>query len=158
MADISKLDELFRRMFAQADKEKANLKKKLDDLDEQRSKIEEQAADVRKELDKADEKIAAALERAAKEHNIPVEVITGKGRGRPPKGAGSGSAKATDAEVKKVLRAIPKGKGNALTSGEVAKATEFSTSTVSPVLKQLVADKKIKAAGERRARRYWKTP
>ena len=152
MATASKLVELFRRSFDQANKEKAALTTKLNDLLEQGRKIEEQVAAVSKELAEMDENIAVAAEQAAKDLGIPLEAIKGKGRGRPPKAAG----KAGDADVKTVLRAIPKGKAKALTSGQIAKAAGCSTKMASTILKQLVADKTIKASGERRARRYWK--
>ena len=83
MAKASKLADLFRSAFDKANKEKADLTNKLNDLLEQGRKIEEQVAAVKKELAEADENIAAAVKAAGKDFGISLEVDAGKGRGRP---------------------------------------------------------------------------
>ena len=102
MAKASKLADLFRSAFDKANKEKADLTNKLNDLLEQGRKIEEQVAAVKKELAEADENISTAVKAAGKDFGISLEVDAGKGRGRPAKGQQTGSSKATVAEVKRV--------------------------------------------------------
>lgn len=112
----------------------------------QRDKLKEELSEAEKRLSIYETLLISAVKVAAKTAGIQLSLPAV----RAPRGTGGG--KATPEQVESVFGALGK---VPLTLGGVCKAGEFQDSEmVSAALRKLVADKRVKAEGERRGKRY----
>ena len=133
-----------------AAKEKTTLQETLANLNEQRKALDAQIKELDKQLDSIDEDVHAAILHCLRDEGFrPYTDVTHAPRG-------SKNTDVSDADTATVLDAIGEGKASAMTFGQISKAAGVDGSIASIAIRQLLADDKLKAEGERRGKKYFK--
>ena len=139
-------------------KEKEQIKNEIEQLQSQRDQIERDLAELQRRIESMDHDVAIGLTHAVRSAGLKVNLATPV-NGKASTSSSHSNQALTDEVVSKVVAAIPESKSHAVTIGALRKEIKISdTKVLSSALKRLIAQKKVKTVGERRAKRYFSGP
>jgi len=129
--------------------EKSRIQEQIDAIEQQRKEAEKQLAELHKALVTLDEDIAVGLQHSARDAGIKINI------GAVKKHMAAAAPK-DDKILDAIVRVVPEGKSNAVTSVQIAKDAKLDGGVVSKAMPRLLRSKSVKKIGERRAKRYYR--